>query len=49
MSSAQDIFVPKNINCITIMITLKGIPKKKKRQQNSLNNHVSADKLNGFY
>ena len=45
---AQNIFMPKNINSITINITLEGI-EKIKRQQNSLNNNASIYKLNGFY
>ena len=38
---AQNIFMPKNINSITINITLEGIEKiktEKKRQQNTLQN-----------
>ena len=52
---AQNIFMPKNINYITIIITLEGIKKIKKKkqqqqqQQNSVNNHASVYKLNGFY
>ena len=45
---AQNIFMPKNINSITINITLEGI-EKIKRQQKSLNNNASIYKLNGFY
>ena len=40
--------MPKNINSITINITLEGIEKlktEKKRQQNSLNNNASIYKL----
>ena len=39
----QNIFMPKNINSITINITLAGIEKTKtgkKFQQNSMNNHA---------
>ena len=42
----------KNINSITINITLEGIEKiksEKKTQQNSLNNNTNIFKLNGFY
>ena len=48
----QNMFMPKNINSVTIMITLEGIEKRKtwkKWQQNSLNNHASIYKVNGFY
>ena len=49
---AQNIFMPKNINSITGNIALEGTGKiktEKKGRQNSLNNHASIYKLNGFY
>ena len=52
---AQNILMPKNINSVTIIITLEGIEKIKtekkndKWQQDSLNNHASIYNLNGFY
>ena len=49
---AQNIFMPKNINSITINITLEGIEKiktEKNDKQNSLINHAGIYKLNGFY
>ena len=52
LSRAQNIFIPKNINSITINITLGGIEKiktEKKRQQTSLNNNGSIYKLKGVY
>jgi len=44
--------MPKNINSTTISITLEGIRKintEKNDNKNSLNNHASVYKLNGFY
>ena len=44
MRRAQNIFIRKNIDCVTIVITLEGIQKlqtekkNKKRQQSSLRN-----------
>ena len=41
MRRAQNIFILKNINCLTVVITLEGIEKikpEKKRQENSLKN-----------
>ena len=53
LRGAQNIFMSKNINSVTINITLEGIEKikteKNNLQQNSLNNNPSIYKLNGFY
>ena len=43
LRKAQNIFMPKNIDLITIIIPLEGIDKikAKKRRKNILNNHAS--------
>ena len=45
--------MPKNINSITMIITLEGIEKIKSEMndnnENSLNNHAGVYKLSGFY
>ena len=44
--------MPKNINCITIIITLEGIEKIKTENNDNTavyDNHASVYKLNGFH